>query len=211
MTRAVALGGTAFGELEVNTEWLPLAVGEVAELASHAESRVPVDECLHAALPHVRMGPAETDEAEGLWPLYGTGTKGMGGRGRHPLVWVMVGRGRVGVIRRADVTCPLTPCLTRTAGGGILGSGGGKQGYGLVIGLGAVAQVGMMRGKGGRGSGREGMNPTVERCGFNGTAQLAAQVPGACGSSKKRFEGRGRGRGTVLARCLGWVFGKLTA
>ncbi|KAI0275866.1 hypothetical protein BGY98DRAFT_989839 [Russula aff. rugulosa BPL654] len=57
------------------------------------------------------MESAEADDAEGLWPLCGAGTKGMGGRGHHPLVWVRVGR-----------------CSN-------LGRGG-KQGHGLVIGLG---------------------------------------------------------------------------
>jgi hypothetical protein len=168
MTRAVALVGAPLRELEVNAEWLPLAVGEVAEPVTFAISRVSIAECLLAALPYVRMESAEADDAEGLWPLCGAGTKGMVGRGHHPLVWVRVGRVRVVVVRLTDVTCPLTPYLTR---GSILDRGG-KQGHGLVIRLGTVVTVGMMKGKGGRGGEREGMNPPVDRCGFNGMAQL---------------------------------------
>ena len=86
MTRAVAPDGAAFGELKVSAEWLPLAVDEVAELASRAKSRVPVAECLLAAVPHVRMGPAQADDAESLQPLYGIGADGTGGRG-HALLY----------------------------------------------------------------------------------------------------------------------------
>ena len=40
MTHAVALVGAPLRELEVNAEWLPLAVGEVAEPVTFAISRV---------------------------------------------------------------------------------------------------------------------------------------------------------------------------
>lgn len=50
MTHAVALvGAGAPLELEVNAEWLPSAVGAVAEPVTFAISRVSIAECLLAA------------------------------------------------------------------------------------------------------------------------------------------------------------------
>ena len=62
MVHAVVLAGASFGELEVDAEGLPLAVDQVAELASGAESTVAVTECFLAALRHVRVGPTEADD-----------------------------------------------------------------------------------------------------------------------------------------------------
>jgi hypothetical protein len=85
MARAVML---ADASIRVNAEVLPPAVDEVAKLASGAESWLSITERLIEALPHVRMGPVETDDRQGLRLLSGTGAKGVGGSGPSPFVWM---------------------------------------------------------------------------------------------------------------------------
>jgi hypothetical protein len=71
----------------------------VVKLALGAESWLSITERLIEALPHVRMGPVETDDGQGLRLLSGTGAKGMGESGPSPFVlWVRVGMADGGLI-----------------------------------------------------------------------------------------------------------------
>jgi hypothetical protein len=78
----VALAGATFVELEVNAKRLPLAVDQVAELATGAEGRFSIAKRLLVALSHVWMGLAEADDSGCLRLVSVTGAKGMG-RGRN--------------------------------------------------------------------------------------------------------------------------------
>jgi hypothetical protein len=75
----VVLARAPFVELEIEADGLPLEVSKVTELAASAKSRLSVTKRLLTAVPHVQMGPAEADNAEGLWLVCGTRAKGMGG------------------------------------------------------------------------------------------------------------------------------------
>ena len=61
--RGVTLAGASLGELEVDAEGLALAIDEMAELAVGAESGPSVAERFLTALTHVRVGPAEANDA----------------------------------------------------------------------------------------------------------------------------------------------------
>ena len=63
MTCAMAVAVTPFGQLEIDAEGLALAVDKLAKLTAGAVCWLAVAECTLAALPHVRMGPAEADDA----------------------------------------------------------------------------------------------------------------------------------------------------
>jgi hypothetical protein len=91
MAGAMTLAGATLGKLEVDAEGFPLAVGELSQFATRAEGWLAIAECLLAALPHVRVGPAEADDAKCLWVFGGVGAKGLAGRSSRPPVWV-VGR-----------------------------------------------------------------------------------------------------------------------
>ena len=141
MTCAMALAAACLGELEIDAEKFPLAVGELTELSACAECRVTVAECLFAAHPHVQMGSLQADDAEVLWLLSGVVTKGMGRCGYQSLVWVMAGCGRVWAVHGAGVPCPLTLCLTLAVRSSIFGRSG-EQGHDLGYRLSPVAMVG---------------------------------------------------------------------
>jgi hypothetical protein len=85
----MTLAGATLGELEINAEDFPLAVGELTEFAVRAKGCVSITERLLAALPHVRVGPAEADNAECLWVLGGAGTKRVGGGSSRSPVWAV--------------------------------------------------------------------------------------------------------------------------
>ncbi len=85
----MTFAGAAFGQLEVDTEGLSLMINEVAELATHAEGWLSITEGFLMALPHVLMGPAKADDAEGLWLL---GAKGVVGSQHRSLVQMGVGK-----------------------------------------------------------------------------------------------------------------------
>jgi hypothetical protein len=88
VTRGVALVGATFVELEVKAEGLPLAVDQVADLGTRAESWLSVTKHILVALPQVRMGPAGADNTERWRLVGGTGARGMGGDRNRPLVRV---------------------------------------------------------------------------------------------------------------------------
>ena len=61
--QGVTLAGASLGELEVDVEGLALAIDEMAKLAVGAESGPFVTEHFLTALTHVRVGPAEANDA----------------------------------------------------------------------------------------------------------------------------------------------------
>jgi len=79
VTQGVVLAGATLIELEVEAKGLPLAVDQMAKLGAGAEGRFSVAECVFTTLCHVRMGPTEADNTEGLRLVGGAGAKGMGG------------------------------------------------------------------------------------------------------------------------------------
>jgi len=63
----MAVGVTAFWELEIEAEGLALAVDEASHFASFAECRFSIVESFFAAFRHVLVGPVEADDAQGLF------------------------------------------------------------------------------------------------------------------------------------------------
>jgi hypothetical protein len=131
MRGAMTLAGATLGELEINAEGFPLAVGELIEIAVRAKGWVSRTERLLTALPHVRVGPVEADNAECLWVLGGAGTKRVGGGGSRSPVWV-VRREEMRAVYGASAVCPMTLSLASCIWAGVLGRGC-KQGHGLGI------------------------------------------------------------------------------
>ncbi len=62
----MALAGTTSRELEVDAEGLPLVVDEMAKLAAGAKGWLTICRAFPRSTPHVRMGPAEADDADNL-------------------------------------------------------------------------------------------------------------------------------------------------
>jgi hypothetical protein len=117
----MTLAVTPFGKLEINTEGFALAVDKVAKLAARAESWLTVAEGLLPAFCHVRMGPAEADNAECLRLVGSEGAEGVvcGQCGAIVRMWV---GGRMRAIGSTGITFPLelAPCLAQCIGCGTL-------------------------------------------------------------------------------------------
>jgi len=86
----MTLAVTPFGKLEVDTEGFALAVNKMAKLAAGAECWFAITEGLLPTFCHVRMGPAEADDAESLRLIGSGGAKGVvcGQRGALVRMWV---------------------------------------------------------------------------------------------------------------------------
>jgi hypothetical protein len=133
VAHAVVFAGTSLWKLEVDTERLSLAVREVTEFVTGAEGWLPVAEGFFPALGHVLVGFAEADRAECLWLIGGDGSKGMGGRGRSPLIRVRMGGRGSCTVACAGNASPLSPRPTRRVNVGVLG-GSCEDCHGLVLG-----------------------------------------------------------------------------